>query len=392
MNLKHFARFSRSIALSALVAAAPLAHARTVELDQGPVKVGMLLPLSGVFTVIATEVKLGYDLYMERHGKEAGREIQTVVENDEMRTQVALLKFRKLVEQDKIDVLAGLFDATVAEALRLPVQEAKLPTLVVTGPQRDLMLHKNPYLFRLSFSNVDYGRSVGRWIQEKGFKRLMIIAPEYTSAAEMVDSLISTFKPGSIEVVSRMQTKMGETDFSPYFAQVRALKPDVVYGWAAGADAIRFVQQWKAFGLDKVAQLTGPSGLTDDSLLAQQGDAALGVVTNSYYTPTLQKPSNTEFVDAYKAKYHGKLPGGFTVIGWDAAQSIVKAVAATKGPIEPDAFIKALRQVNFDSPRGPLTLDPVTQDAIQSYYILRVVKEAGRLGKKVIETYEPDAR
>lgn len=392
MDLKHFVRVGLSIALSTLIVVAPIAQAQPMNPPQKPVKVGLLLPLSGVFTVIATEVKRGYDLYMDLHGKEAGRAIQTVVENDELRAQVALLKFRKLVEQDRINVLAGLFDATVAEALRLPVQDAKLPTLVVTGPQRDLMLHKNPYLFRLSFSNAEYGQSVGRWIQENGFKRLMIISPEYTSAVEMVDSLVSTLKPGSIEIVSRIQTKMGEPDFSPYFAQVRSIKPDVVYGWAAGADAIRFVQQWKTFGLDKVAQLVGPSGLTDDSLLAQQGDAALGIVTNSYYTPSLQAPSNTEFVKAYRAKYEGKPPGGFTVVGWDVAQAIVKAVAQTKGPVKADEFIKTLRQVRFDSPRGPLTLDSATQDAIQNYYILQVTKEGGQLGKKVIKVYEPAAR
>lgn len=392
MNPRRIARLALSIAGSALIAAAPVAQAQTRAAAQEPVKVGLLLPLSGVFTVIATEVKRGYELYMDLHGKEAGRPISTVVENDELRAQVALLKFRKLAEQDRVNVLAGLFDATVAEALRLPVQDAKLPTLVVTGPQRDLMLHKNPYLFRLSFSNSDYGQSVGRWINEKGYRRLMIISPEYTSAVEMVDSLVSTLKPGQTEVVSRIQTKMGEPDFSPYFAQVRSLKPDVVYGWAAGADAIRFVQQWKTFGLDKVAQLVGPSGLTDDSLLAQQGDAALGIVTNSYYTPSLKTPANTEFVNAYRAKYQGKPPGGFTVVGWDVAQAIVKALAQTKGPVKPDEFVKALRQVRFDSPRGPLSLDPATQDAVQNYYMLQVAKDAGQLDKKVIQVYEPSAR
>ena len=356
------------------------------QTNQDPVKIGLLVPYTGVFTSIGVNITRGAELYLDEIGwKAGGREIKLIKEDSEMNGQVSLQKTRRLVESEKIDILTGVVSSTVAYAIRDYVVGNKLPFIISNAGARDLTRgDASEYIFRVSFANGQYEYPFAKYMyNELNIRKVVVMAPDYAAGLEKAEGFMISFKEAGGEVIQEIYPKLGTTDYGPYFAQVK--NADAVFAHFSAADSIKFVKQYDEYGLKRIP-LYSAGDLVDESSLPGQGDSALGIVSALHYSAALTTPENQKFVKNYTAKY-GDSPNMFAEQGYVSAQVIVKALDATGGNTSDKAqLLAAIRKVQFDAPRGPFKFDQKTQNVIFDTYIRKVEKVNGKLVNTVIKS------
>ena len=362
-------------ALAAGVLTASIASAETT-------KVGVLLPFSGVYAALGKEIDAGFALGMEEFG--AGLDIEYVREDSEADPGKSVAKARKLVLQDKVDVMTGLVSSAVAGALRDFVHGAKVPLLITNAGDNSVTGAKcSPYISRFSFSNGQINRPMGTWMAQNGIKKVYTLAPDYTAGREMIEGFAGTFEAAGGEIVGGEYTPFRKTkDFGPYLAKAKASGADAVYSFYAGGEAIAFIKQYDSFGLDETMPLYGSGFLTSPLYVKAEGDAAVGVTTVLHYAPTIDTDVNNAFVQKFQSMNDGRSPSEFAVAGYDAAQALA---AALKGGADDRASIaKAISSVSFSGPRGEVSIDPKTNNIVQPLYVYETVKDGDKLTQKVV--------
>lgn len=353
-----------------------------------PVKVGFLTPLSGVYAGPGADQRDGFLLYLEQAGNKAGgRAIEVLVEDKgSNKPDEALNKARKLVERDKVHVLAGVISSGVAYALRDFMVAQKVPS-VVTNAGADGLTQKqrSPYIVRSAFANSDSSHPLGEWAYKRGYRKAVILAADYSAGYEQIGGFVRTFTEAGGKIVQEIYPSLGTVDYAPYLAQIKR-DADVVAVFFAGADALRFVQQYAEYGLKGTIPLIGKGYLVDEVILPKQGDAAEGIVTALHWSYVLDTPENKAFIQAYEAKYK-RPPTTYAEQGYVAGQMLVKALERVKGNVEnKTAFLNALQRVELNVPRGKFRLDKYG-NPVHNVYIRRVDKIAGKLQNTVIATY-----
>ncbi|HYB72686.1 MAG TPA: ABC transporter substrate-binding protein [Candidatus Sulfotelmatobacter sp.] len=353
-----------------------------------PVKVGLLYSTTGVYAGPSRDGINGFKLAFDEVNNEvAGRKVEVIIEDDQAQPAVALTKTRKLVERDRVNVLAGIIWSPNAVAVRDYVHESKVPLVISEGAARVLTQERrSPYIFRSSFAGAQMTRPFGAYAcKALGYKKVAVIGFDSVFGREEADAFETGCSESGGKVVLKVFPPVETADFGTYLAQVAAASPDAVWAIWSGAAAIRFHQQYKEFGLKGKFPLIGFGALVDDAVLRAVGDTALGVVTNYFYVTTLDLPENRRFVQAYRQKY-GEEPGIFANGGYMAARVIREAAAPINGDVEnTPKFLEALRKVHFDSPRGPFRLDPY-QNPIENVYIQKVDRVGGKVANVVVDT------
>ncbi|MGI6605423.1 MAG: ABC transporter substrate-binding protein [bacterium] len=353
-----------------------------------PIKVGLLVPYTGVFASNGIDITRGLELYLDEVGwKAGGRDLELIKEDTEMNGQVGLQKARRLVENEKVDILTGIVSSTVAYALRDYVVSNKVPLVLANAGATDLTRERrDKYIFRVSFANGQFEYPMGKYVYDKlGYRRLVVMAPDYAAGREKADGFMAGFKEAGGEVIQEIYPKLGTTDYGPYLAQVN-LDTDGVWAHFSAADSIRFVNQYAEYGLKEKLPLLTSGDCVDESSLPSQGDTALGIISALHYSVVLDTPENRKFVANYQNKY-GVEPNMFAEQGYVAGHVIVAALDATGGDVSDDEkLLTAIRQVEFTAPRGPFRFHPITQNVIFNTYIRCVEKKDGKLVNTVLET------
>jgi branched-chain amino acid transport system substrate-binding protein len=354
----------------------------------GPLKVGVLLPYSGVYTELGVSITQGMELVFARENwTVAGRKIELVKEDDESKVPVGVRKAEKLIESDRVDVLTGPVHSGVLAGIRDKVHSTKT-ILIVSNAGADQISRErcSRWIFRSSFSNWQPCQPMGGWVAKHVAKEVFQIAPNYQAGKDMMAAFRETFTPAGGKVVGEDYPKFGETDYAPHLTKIKQSGAKAVFAFFSGSDAVNFVKQYDQFGLKGTVKLTGAGFLTEPDVLPAQGRAALGTITGHFYTPLLDNPVNQRFVKEFKDKYN-KSTDGFACQGYDTAEVIVRAVKAVNGNTADRARLaEAIAKVEFDSPRGRFRFDPKTQNIIQPFIYVREVKEvAGGLNNVVID-------
>lgn len=355
-----------------------------------PLKIGVLLPYTGVFTVIGQDTTRGVELYLSKiGGKAGGREIQLLKEDDEIKPDVGLTKARKLVERDKVDVLVGPVSSAVALAIRDYVHGQGIPLIVPVAFTRDLTApgKASPWIFRI-IETTDQGNFyMGTWVFKKTpYRKVVIMASDFVAGRHAVEAFMAGFRAAGGEIVKEIYAPLPTADFAPYLAQVGGLAADAVYTWLGGADAIRFVKAYKEYGLAGKLPLLGYNTLVDDILLPAIGDTALGVISVGHYSATLDTPENRAFVKDYEARYNA-WPTRYSESGYVAGQLIAAAVEALKGEVSDRArFREALGSAvtRIQPPRGPIRFDRY-QQVITPVYVMKVERQGNRLVNAIVD-------
>lgn len=349
-------------------------HAQT-----GPVKIGVLLPYSGVYTVLGEHITQAMELVFARENwTVAGRKIELIKEDDESKPPVGVRKGQKLIESDRVDILTGPVHSGVLAGIRDIVHNSKT-ILIVSNAGADQISRErcSAWIFRTSFSNWQPCQPMGGWVAKNVTKEVFQIAPNYQAGKDMMAAFRETFVPAGGKVVGEDYPKFGETDYAPYLTKIRQSGAKAVFAFFSGSDAVNFVKQYDQFGLKQTVKLTGAGFLTEPDVLPAQGKAALGVLTGHFYTPLLDNPVNQRFVKEFREKYRA-MPDGFACQGYDTAEVIVRALKAVNGNTQDKTKLRqAIARVEFDSPRGRFRFDPKTQNVIQPFIYVREVREMG---------------
>ncbi|GHF46543.1 branched-chain amino acid transport system substrate-binding protein [Deinococcus metalli] len=367
-------------ALALLLLGAPL----TVSAQTAPartVKVGVIMPFSGVYAQIGEEGLRGFSLYLDSIGNRvAGRGIVVVREDEEADPAVALRKANKLISADRVDLLAGVVLTPSAYALAPVVEKAQVPLVVFNSLGNDLTRsRRTPWVFRASGSGWQFSNPFGTYVAQKVSKNVFLLGADYAFGHDSVNDFKASYTAAGGKVAGEVYTPLGSADFSPYLARIAAARPDAIYAFLSGSDAVLFLKQFAQFGLNRSVKLTVSGEMMDEKLLNSVGDAVVGAISVGPWVQNLPTAQNKIFVDAYRKKY-GDTPGVFAERGWDTARVIVEALKTTRGRTDDKpALLAALRGVRFQSPRGPFAFDPVTQNVVNTIYVRRVAKGQGGL-------------
>ena len=353
-----------------------------------PIKIGFMAPYVGVFATFGADLRDGFKMCLDEYGnKVAGRDIVFLNEETEGKPEVGLVKARKLVEKDQVQILAGIISSAVAYAIRDYVNEKKVPLMIANAGAKELTQgQKSPYIFRASFCNGQQDRA-GAWYaySNMGARKVVMIGSDYAAGHEKGDGFSKVFKYMGGEVVAEIWPPLGTSDFAPYLAKLAPYvgKVDRVWAFFTGSDAVQFINQYAEYGLKDKLKLICEEGVTDEVNLPSQGDNAMGIESYARYCFSYDSPENKRFVAAYRKKYN-RDPGSLSDGGYVSAKFIMKALEAVKGNVEDkDAFLKALKTVKFEAPRGPVYLDN-DQNVVDNAFIERVEKRGGKMNNQVL--------
>jgi branched-chain amino acid transport system substrate-binding protein len=384
---------ARRVVLAAAVALALATVAgcgSSLEEDQqaaggGQVKVGLLVPKSGVYAPLGRDMENGFRMYLEaKGGKLGGREVQVVVADEGGGPESGVPAAQKLVQQDKVTTVVGVVNSAVALGIRDLATDAKVPLIVanaganaITGEQR------SDYVWRTSFTNGEVAAALGDYVAgEVGGGRVFLAAPDYAAGKEATAGFQEAFEAAGGQVAGTELTPFGTTtNFQPYLARIQRSGAKAVYCFYAGAEAVAFVKQYQQFGLASKVPLYCSGFVTEGGVLAAQGEAALGIRTSLHYSDQIDNPTNQRFVADYTAKF-GAAPTVYSVQAYDAAAVLDQALAKGTGG---DAIVEGLKGVGeVDSPRGRWRFDD-GHGPDQTYYLRETREQGGKIVNAVVQ-------
>lgn len=347
-----------------------------VPLHAQQLKVGFIAPLSGTVAVTGKQGLDGFNLFLDMNGGKLGGVPATVIaKDDQAKPDLGLQAANELIERDKVDVMVGPFFSSVIMAAYKPITNAKIPMIgPVGGPSIVAGKQCSPYYFSTSWQNEEPHEAMGQYLQDKGLKRVYILAPNYLAGKETLNGFKRRFKG---EIVGEVYTPLNQLDFAAEIAQIRQAKPEAVYVFYPGGFAINFVKQYGQSGVSKDIPLYSASTV-DDTTLTAIGDAALGTVQTASYHRDLDNPANKRFRDAFLKKYNYE-PSFYSAYSYDAAQLLDAAIKQVGGKVaDRSALIAALEQANFDSVRGKFKFNH-NHFPIQDFYRLEVIEKGGKV-------------
>lgn len=352
-----------------------------------PIRIGVILPYSGVYAQLGQDITDGMNLYFEGQGNEiAGRPIELIEEDTEANPQVGVEAARTLIERDEVAILTGTVSSAVALGVIDLVASDQIPFVISNATANDATRRGVPYVFRTSASSWQVSYPMGEYLVENGIENVYVSAPDYAAGEEQANGFKEGFAAAGGNLVGEAYPPLGNSDYSTYLTEIRRASPQAEWSFYAGTDAVNFVRQYAESGLNESIPLYGSGYMVEADTIEGQGEAAAGVRTGLFYTVTLDNPENTEFVENFQSQFD-RLPSTYAMQGYDAAWLIGEALKATEGDTDPDALVEAMENVEFQSPRGPLRLDE-NHNPIQNIYIREARSQNGTIENVVIDTIE----
>ena len=378
------------VRLKQLFAAVTLAAFAAGALAQ-TVKIGVVLTYTGVGAEFAQQIDRGMQMYMKLNPEAFGPHKIEIVKRDAKNPGGADAKtaVQELIAQDKVDVITGVIYSSNAIAIEPLVTAAKKPFLIMNAGTA-WITNLSPVITRVSFSMWHAGFATGE-VAAKTMKAKTAVVG-YTDYPPGKDSLVAfktAFEAAGGKVIDDIP--MGGPgqvpDFTPFFQRAKDKKPDVFYIFVpAGSHAVGVMKTYHALGMKQAGiKLIGPGDITQDTKLQSMGDESVGLITVFHYNADLDNPVNKRLVAAWKKEWGPEsTPDFMAVQGYDGMAAIAHAVRVNKGKLDADSFVNSLRGWKFDSPRGPIMIDPRTRDIVMNEYLSEIVKSGGRLMQKNI--------
>jgi branched-chain amino acid transport system substrate-binding protein len=373
------------------LAAAALLLGTTMSpaLAQEKIKLGVIVTLSGPGAALGQQVRDGFALAVkDLGGKMGGRDVEVVAVDDELKPDVAVTKVKGLLERDKVDFVVGPIFSNILQAIHRPVTESK--TFLISpnaGPSTFAGKDCSPFFYVTSYQNDQVHEILGKVAQDRGYKRMYLMVPNYQAGKDSVAGFKLDYKG---EIVEESYMPLNTLDFQPELSKISSQKPDALFTFMPGGLGVNLVKQYKQAGLaDSIPVLSAFT--VDESTLPAQQDAAVGMFGGANWAPNLDNPQNKKFVAAYEAAYSG-VPGTYAFQAYDAAMLIDSAVKGVKGDLSnKDAVAAALKKADFTSLRGSFKFN-TNGYPIQDFYLTKVAKRPDgkfqtEIVQKVFENY-----
>jgi branched-chain amino acid transport system substrate-binding protein len=347
---------------------------------QDTVKIGFILPMTGQQQSTGKQEAAAIKLYMAQHGDTvAGKKVELIIRDDGAVPDNTKRIAQELIVTDKVAFLGG-FGVTPAALAVAPLSaESKTPE-IVTAAGTSIITEKSPYIARTSFTLAQSVVPMADWAAQNGIKKVVTMISDYAPGVDAEKSFSAEFKNKGGEVVEAIRFPLASPDFAPFLQRAADAKPDAIFVFVPSGQGATFVKQFVERGLDKAGiKIIGPGDVMDDDLLNGMGDAVIGTVTAHIYSADHNSPANKEFVAAFEKANGGLRPNFMAVGGYDGMHLIYEALKKTGGKTDGDSLIAAIKGMAWESPRGPISIDPETRDIIQNVYIRKVEKKNGQL-------------
>lgn len=360
--------------------------------QEGPIKVGLLAPLTGVVASGGREMVEGTQFFFESIGNQvAGRKIELIVEDDASNPDTALQKARRLVEQNNVHWLIGNLLANTGLAVANYVKGTGTPYFIPIIAADDLTQRQRiKNVVRVAgYSASQFTHPLGDWALKQGYKKIATISQDYTFGHEQCGGLAQVFTEGGGEIVQQFWHPLNTADFSPYLGQLANMKVDAIFAMETGADATRFIQQYASFGLKGKIPLLGAMNATDQSVIRTLGDECEGIISPAHFAEGSDNPVTRKFVDDYTAKYQ-KTPSLYGFSMYSGAMWVTEAMKAMGGKIDNrEAFIDTVLKTDLTgSPLGKTVKLDDYGNPIYDVYIRKTMKRPdGKYWNVPIETY-----
>jgi branched-chain amino acid transport system substrate-binding protein len=355
---------------------------------QDAVKIGLIVSMTGQQASTGKQIKAAVDLYMKEHGDTvAGKKIQVILRDSASVPDNTKRLAQELIVNDKVNVIAG-FEITPAALVVAPLAtEAKVVELVMAAGT-SIITERSPYIVRTSFTVPQSCVIVADWAAKNNIKKVVTIVSDYAPGADAEKSFTERFKAGGGNVIEAIKVPLANPDFAPFLQRAADAKPDAIFIFVPSGQGGTFMKQYTERGLDKAGiKLIGPGDVTDDDLLPGMGDAAIGTVTAHFYSADHSSEMNKKYVEAF-TKANNFRPNFMSVGGYDGMHLIYEALKKTGGKADGDSLIAAMKGMKWESPRGPISIDPETRDIIQNVYMRKVEKKNGQLYNVEFATFE----
>jgi len=371
-------------ASAALIAASMMPAAGQA---QETVKVGLVIAMTGQQASTGKQIKAAVDLYVKEHGDTvAGKKIQIILRDSASVPDNTKRLAQELIVNDKVNILAG-FEITPAAMVVAPLAtEAKVIELVMAAGT-SIITEKSPYITRTSFTLPQSSVIIADWAAKNKIKKVVTIVSDYAPGADAEKSFTERFTAAGGQVAEAIKVPLANPDFAPFLQRAADTKPDAIFIFVPSGQGATFMKQFAERGLDKAGvRLIGPGDVTDDDLLPNMGDAVLGVVTAHMYSADHPSAMNKKYVADF-TKANNFRPNFMSVGGYDGMHLIYEALKKTGGKADGDSLIAAMKGMKWESPRGPISIDPDTRDIVQNIYIRKVEKKNGQLYNVEFQTF-----
>ena len=352
------------------------------------IKIGLIEPYSGQFADAATQQDNAIKLFLKQNGDTvAGKKIEIIRKDvGGINPPVAKRLAQELVTRDKVDILAGFVLTPNAMAAGDVSKEGK-KFMVVMNAATSIITTKSPYMARTSLTIPQLNTAFGKWAATKGgLKKAYTMVSDYGPGHDAERSFQAGFKDGGGEIIGSVRMPVANPDFSAFVQRAKDLDPQGIYVFIpGGAQPGAFGKALAERGIDaQKTKVMGQLEITDEHALKAMGDTALGIITTAHYDYNLDSAKNKAFVKAYHDAY-GRNPDFFSVGAWDGMHLIYETLKKTGGKTDGEALINAAKGMSWESPRGPISIDPETRDIVQTVYIQKVEKKNGKLVNVVID-------
>ncbi|KWR76484.1 ABC transporter substrate-binding protein [Cupriavidus sp. IDO] len=367
----------RAIAACSALALLPAAQAAE------PVRIGLIAPFSGSFADYGKQMEGGVKAYQKLHGDTvAGRKVQVIMKDTTgPAPDVAKRLAQELVVRDKVDMLAG-FGLTPEALAVAPVAEQAKKAMVIFNAASSIITTKSNYIARVSMTLPQISAPMATWAVRNNVRKVVTLVADYAPGIDAETAFKTNFIGGGGQVIESIRVPLRNPEFAPFIQRIKDAKPEAVFLFLpAGEQGVAFMKGFRERGLAEAGiRVIATGDLTDDHVLPAMGDATLGVITSFHYSMAHDSRENKAFLKAFADANPGAgRPNFMAVAAFDGMNAIYEALKKTGGATDGDKVIGAMKGMKIMSPRGPITIDPVTRDVVQTVYIRKVEKVNGEL-------------
>lgn len=369
-----------------LALAAAVGAARPLRAAE-PVKVGLILPMTGPFASTGRQIEAACRLYVQQSGAAAaGRPTEIVLRDDAGVADTTRRLAQELVVNEKVAVLAGFGLTPLALAAAPLATRAKVP-MVVMAAATSSITEASPFVVRTSQTVPQVTAPMAEWAARNGMRRVVTVVSDYGPGLDAERWFREPFLKAGGQVPEALRVPLANPDFAPFLQRARDASPDAVFIFVPSGVGSVFMKQFAERGLAGAGiKLIGLGDVVDDDILNAMGDPALGAITSQHYSAAHDSAENRRFVEAFRRANNAMRPNFMAVGGYDGMALIAKA-AEKAGGTGGAALMDAMKGMAWESPRGPVSIDPQTRDIVQNIYIRRTERVGGELYNVEFETF-----
>jgi branched-chain amino acid transport system substrate-binding protein len=356
------------------VTAAAAAWLPAVSFGADPVKIGVILPMTGPFASTGRQIDAAIRLFVQRNGDMvAGRKVEVIVKDDTgLAPETTKRLAQELVTKEKVNVLAGFGLTPLALAAAPIATEAKLP-MVVMAAATSVIPQKSPYIVRTGFTLAQVTAPIADWAAKNKIRRVVTFVTDYGPGIDAEKTFVKRFTEAGGTIAESIRVPLRNPDYAPFLQRAKDAKPEALFVFVPSGEGTAVLKQFADRGLKEAGiNLICTGDVLDDDLLETMGPPAVGVISAHHYSAAHASPENKAYVDGFMKANKGMRPNFHSVGGYDGMQLIYEALKKTGGASDGDKLVTAMKGLSWISPRGPMTIDAATRDVVQTVYIRKV--------------------